>query len=383
MGLLLFYIGLALSVSFLCSIMEATLLSVTPAYVAALVEEGHATAERLRRLRADIDRPLAAILSLNTIANTAGAVAIGAQAESVFGSAAVGIMSAVLTLLILVCSEIIPKTLGAAYWRQLAPPLARILVGLVKGMAPFVWLSQRITRMFSPARREEPVSREELTAMAALGARQGVFAEGESKILQNLLKLGRLTTGDIMTPRTVVFALPDGETVGSVVERVQAFPFSRIPVYHETLDSVTGYVMRDDVLVRAARSEADTPLATLKREIKAVPASLPLPVLFDDLLRGATLIALVVDEYGGTAGVVSMEDLVETLLGMEIVDEVDAVADMQELARRQWKRRAERIGLPVDGALAAPRGALDAAGPSGATPGDGDATETGRGKADE
>lgn len=348
MGLLLFYMGIALGVSFVCSVMEATLLSVTPSYVGALTHKGHAAGARLERLKADVDKPLSAILTLNTIAHTAGAIGVGAQAESVFGSAWVGALSVVMTLLILVVSEIIPKTIGAAYWRTLAPLVSRLLVWLVVGLLPFVWLSQRITRLVSRDRPIDAVSRDELRAMAALGAKQGIFAKGESAILQNLLRLGRLKAEDIMTPRTVLYALPDGETVGGAFPRVQQTPFSRIPVYLETLDNVTGYVLRDDVLLHAARDEMSRPLADLRRPIKAVPASQPLPSLFDDLLRGRAQIAIVIDEFGGTAGVVTLEDLIETLLGLEIVDEIDRVDDMQELARERWKQRARGLGLPVE-----------------------------------
>lgn len=348
MELLLLFMGLALGVSFTCSLLEAVLLSVTPSYAAALVDQGHPAGQRLARLKARIDRPLAAILSLNTIANTAGAVAVGAQAEAVFGSEWVGLLSAVMTLLILVCSEILPKSLGAAHWRTLAPPLSRFLAFLTRAMTPFVWLSQAVTGLFG--RRVSPVvvSRAELSAMAAIGAEHGVFEEGESKILTNLLRMEKLRAEDIMTPRTVVYALPASETVGGVVERVQTCPFSRILVFRDTLDEVAGYVLKGDVLLRAARDEVAVPLAELTRELKPVPASLPLPVLFDDLLRAGAPIALVVDEYGGTAGVVTLEDLVETLLGSEIVDEADTHADMQELARLRWKRRAERLGIRVE-----------------------------------
>ena len=350
MGLLVIYAALALGVSFLCSILEAVLLSVTPSYVAALEQAGGRTGRLLRELKDDVDRPLAAILSLNTIAHTVGAAGVGAQAVAVFGSAWIGVISAVLTLLILVLSEIIPKTLGAVHWRRLAPTTARLLPTLMWTMWPLVALSRRITRLIARERGvTAAIRREELTALADLGARAGVFREGESRILRNLFRFGDLTVKHIMTPRTVMFALAQDQTVGDVMAEHDEFRFSRIPLYGQDLDDVTGYVLKDEILLRAARDEHDVPLSTLRREILAVPDSLPLPYVLDRLLDGREHIALVMDEFGGTAGIVTMEDVLETVLGSEIVDEADSVRDMQELARRQWVRRAERLGLVEGG----------------------------------
>ncbi len=345
MGLLLLYAALALGVSFLCSIMEAVLLSTTPSFVAARARAGTKTGLRLQSLKEDIDRPLAAILSLNTIAHTVGAVGVGAQAAIVFGDALVAVTSGVLTLLILIFSEIIPKTLGALYWRQLAPVIARILSPVMLVMWPFVKLSQGLSRMLSSGREETSVSREELTALADLGAEEGVFEAEESRILHNLLRFSSLRVRDIMTPRTVVVSLPEDQTVGEVVEANDSFRFSRLPIYAESREDITGFVLKDEILLRAAQERLDEPLHTLKRELEVVPESLPLPDLFERLLNRSAHIALVVDEYGGMAGIVTMEDVVETLLGLEIVDEADSVDDMQKLARQQWLRRARRLGL--------------------------------------
>ena len=345
MSLLLLFIFLAVGVSFACSIMEATLLSVTPQYAAALQREGRPAGHRLARLKEDIDRPLAAILSLNTIANTAGAVGVGVQAEAVLGSSWVGLVSAGLTLLILVCSEIIPKSLGVAHWRRLAPGVSRILVGMVLILHPFVWLARHITKILAPAADGDAVSPAEIAAMATLGEEQGVFDEGESLILQNVLRLRSLRVSDIMTPRTVVSALAQDDTVAAVVEELRSCTVSRLPVYGESLDEVTGYILRDEVLLEADRGDGGRPLTALRRTIEVVPASLPLTTLFDRFLSTGALIAVAVDEYGGTAGLVTMEDLIETLIGKEIVDEMDRAPDMQELARRQWRHRSRRTGL--------------------------------------
>jgi len=345
MGLLVLYVALALGVSFLCSIMEATLLSVTPSYMAALEQEENPMGEKLRGMKEDIDRPLAAILSLNTIAHTVGAAGAGAQAAVVFGEAYIGVISAVLTLLILVFSEIIPKTLGAVYWRDLAPSITRILVPTIWSMWPLVKLSKGITRLLSSGEERVPFSREEFTALAELGQEEGVFEEKESRILKNLFRFNSLRVKDVMTPRTVMFDLPEETTIGEVVEEYDEFRFSRIPVYSETRDDITGYVLKDEMLLRAAQEEHHMKLSDLAREMLVVRDSLPLPDLLERLLDKLEHIALVVDEYGGVEGIVTMEDVVETLLGLEIVDEADSVEDMQALARRQWFKRAKQLGM--------------------------------------
>jgi len=351
MALLLVYVALALSVSFLCSVMEAVILSVSPSYVAALDREGEWIGERLQKMKDDIDRPLAAILSLNTIAHTVGAAGAGAQAATVFGETYTGIIAAVLTLLILVFSEIIPKTLGAVYWRQLAPVVVRVLAPTIFIMKPLVLLSKGITYLLSSDNEQTSFSREEFTAMAEIGEEEGVFEEKESRILRNLFRFNSLRVRDVMTPRTVVFDLPEEKTIGEIVSEHDEFRFSRIPVYSSNRDDITGYVLKDEMLLRAAQEELNIPLSELSREMLVVRENLPLPDLLERLLDRLEHIALVVDEYGGMAGIVSMEDVVETLLGMEIVDEADSVEDMQALARQQWFKRAKELGMVPDDAL--------------------------------
>ncbi len=348
MVLLVFYVSLALGISFLCSVMEAVLLSVTPSYVAMKEKEDARAGGRLRKLKEDIERPLAAILSLNTIAHTVGATGAGAQATKVFGDAYVGIISGVLTLLILVLSEIIPKTLGALYWRGMAPSIARMLAIIEWPMKPLVWLSMGITRMLSRGDKGASVSRAEMAALAEIGEREGVFEESESRFLQNLFRFRSIRVRDVMTPRTVIFALSETMTAADVIEKHESLRFSRIPIFQTNRDEISGYVLKDEVLLTAAQNKGDTPLHDLKREILAVPETLPLPTCFERMMDRREHFALVVDEYGGTAGIVSMEDVVETLLGLEIVDEADSVDDMQRLARKKWQQRAERLGLVPD-----------------------------------
>lgn len=350
-SLLVFYLALALGVSFACSIFEAVLLSITPGYVAALHKEGSAAAERITKLKQSVDRPLAAILSLNTVAHTVGAAGVGAQSAKVFANLPMGIISGVLTVLILFVSEIVPKSLGATYWKKLAPAVAATLVPItfVMTITGFVPVSAWITRKLGGGKHGVEPSREEISAIAERGARRGLFAGSEGRVLGNLFQLAELRATDVMTPRTVISAFPETETVGALIEHDEAIRFSRIPIHQGTLDKVTGYVLRSDVLLRAARDERDTPLSDLRRELRTVPDEQPLSELLERLLAQQTHMALVIDDHGTTTGLVTLEDVVETLFGTEIIDEVDSVADLRELARKQWHQRAQRLGV-LDGA---------------------------------
>jgi len=348
MTLLIFYVTLALGVSFLCSVMEAVLLSMTPSFVAQTETKNPKLGKKLRNLKDDVDRPLAAILSLNTIAHTVGAAGAGAQAASVFGDAYVGVISAVLTFLILVLSEIIPKTLGAVYWRQLSTVILRILGPTMFLMWPLVKMAQVLTRILAPGKKHALISREELTALAALGAQEGVVHEDESRILKNLFRLGKVRVKDIMTPRTVIHAVSASHTVEEALAAHPEIRFSRLPVYGENRDDISGFVLKTDLLLCAAEQRGGTLVSELSRPLKTVPEGLALTHLFEKLMDQRSHLALVVDEYGGTAGIVTMEDLLETLLGLEIVDEADAVHDMQELARQKWRERAAKLGLVLE-----------------------------------
>ena len=341
--LLIVYVTVAIGVSFLCSVMEAVLLSVTPAYVGSLDAEKPVVAARLKALKADVDRPLAAILTLNTVAHTIGAAGAGAEAAAYFGNAYVGVFSAVLTLGILVLSEIIPKTLGAVYWRSLAGPVSRLLKLLIWVLYPLVWLSQVLTKLIARGKKEAPVSRAELAALATIGAEEGIFEERESHILQNLLRFNELTARDVMTPRTVMVAFHEDTPVQAIADR--GLPFSHLPVFERDRDHVTGFVLKSDLFEALAKDRHDVTAGALKRPILTVPDTLDLPTFFERLLEQQEHIALVVGEYGGTAGIATMEDVVETLLGLEIVDEADTEHDMQVVARERWRERAARLGL--------------------------------------
>ena len=345
MTALFVYFGLALGVSFVCSILEAGLLSLTPSHIAKLEQDRPKVGRRLRDLKAHIDRPLAAILSLNTIANTAGAAGVGAEAQRIWGSQALAIASAVLTFAILVFSEILPKTLGAMYWKRLTGFMSAVLPAMILVLLPLVWLSDAITRSLKRGRSSLKLSREEFAALARVGVEQGLFDESEVRILRNLFRFGSLLTRDIMTPRTVMFSLEENVSVRDAIAERGSMIFSRIPIWKDSPDQVTGYILKDQLLLRAARDELDVPINSFAREALIVPDTIPVPALFEKLLDNREHIALVVDEYGGTDGVVTMEDVLETLIGLEIVDEMDSVQDMRAMARAKWEARAKHIEI--------------------------------------
>ena len=351
MTLLILYIALAIGVSFLCSVLEAVLLSVTPAYVGNLQATRPRVAERLKKMKSDVERPLAAILSLNTVAHTIGAAGAGAQAAAVFGSDAIGIFSAVLTLGILVLSEIIPKTLGAVYWRGLAPMVSRILPWLIWITLPLVWMSQGLTKLLARGEKESSVSREELAALTQIGHEEGVFDASESRILSSMLRFNELSARDVMTPRTVVVAYDESTPIQAVADGDRRF--SRLPLFAGDRDEMTGFVLRDDVLEAIAEGRGDEPASTIARPLTTVRDDLPLPRLFEQLIDAKQHLAVVVGEYGGTSGIATMEDVIETMLGLEIVDEADRERDMQAVARARWRERAEKLGLDHEAAVSA------------------------------
>ena len=345
--LLIVYASIALGVSFLCSIAEAVLLSASSSYAESLKETSPRGGKLLARLKANIDRPLAAILTLNTLAHTVGAVGVGAEAGALWGSAGVGIASGVMTLLVLVASEIIPKTIGAVFWRALAVPTAHGVAMLIKIVLPVVWLSEALTRVFMSSKETDRVTRDEIAAVAEMSKDSGELRTVENRILNNLLKLHSLTVNDIMTPRTVILAFREDITVGELMQDDVALPVSRMPIYTDTVDNVTGFVLKSDILLAQARDQPDTKLKELRRDLSAIPAAASLSALFDHFIQERDHMSLVVDEYGGTDGLVSMEDLVETLLGVEIVDEADMAEDMQRLARQHWANRASALGFQI------------------------------------
>ncbi|NQT36870.1 MAG: HlyC/CorC family transporter [Planctomycetes bacterium] len=345
--MMLVYAASALVFSFLCSVAEAVVLSVSPSYILNLEKEGRRGARLLKKIKTDIDRSLAAILTLNTIAHTVGAGGAGAEAAAYFGDAYVGIAMAVLTLLILFLSEIIPKTLGALYWRRLAIVTAQFVQFLIWGLLPLIYISEKLTKLLTRGRSVHRFSREEFTALAEIGAEAGHLDAKESRILANLFRFPDLRAEDIMTPRTVVLAWQQDLTVHEVMENYADISFSRIPIFGETIDEITGFVLKTDILLDEHRTDGKAKLHELRRELRAVTEKTPLSQVLEELLDNRAHILLVVDDYGGTEGLVTLEDVVETLIGIEIVDEADKIDDMRQLARQKWEARMKRIGIDV------------------------------------
>ena len=349
MTLLIFYLLLAICVSFFCSISEAVLLSVRPSYIGTLESKGQRGAKVLKKLTNNLDQPLAAILTLNTVAHTVGAAGVGAQASAVFGSEYLGVTSAILTLLILVLSEIIPKTIGATYWQSLAPSFGTMINFITRALYPFVWMTKKLTRLISRSDASAlTFSRDEIEAMAEIGANEGVLETKELKIVQNLMRLNSLSIQDIMTPRPVVFSVPETMTVQEFFSEHAKKPFTRIPVYGRNIDDVTGYVLKTDLFLAQAKDQFDLPLSEFQRELMMIPAVLTASNCFDRLMHERNHAALVIDEYGSMRGLVTLEDVMETLIGLEITDELDTVEDMQVLARKRWRKRMEAIGINPD-----------------------------------
>lgn len=343
MGLLLLYLFSALSISFLCSVLEAVLLSAPMSFISMKEMEGCKQALRLKEYKLDIDRPISAILTLNTIAHTVGAAGVGAQSEKLFGNEYFAVTSAILTLLILVLSEIIPKTVGATYWRQLALPLTRVIHALVIVTYPLVVFSEFITRIISPKKQPLTVSREEVSAMVSMGAAEGVFEKKENRMIQHLLKLDDVTARDIMTPSSVVEMAEESTTLAEFYKNPAYRTYSRIPIYNEENDDfIKGYVLRQAILEKLTEDKFNLRLSEIVRPVLKFPETEPVSKIWEKLLAMKEHISIIIDEYGCFRGIVTMEDVIETMLGTEIVDEKDTVTDMQELAREKWHEQQEQ-----------------------------------------
>ena len=329
-------------ISFMCSLMESVLLSVTPTFIKINENSKFKGVKKLCRLKQNVDTPLAAILSLNTVANTAGAAMVGAQTAKVYGSESLGIVSALLTILILIFSEITPKTIGAKYWEKLAGFVGHMISITAVITFPLVIIILQLTKLFKKNTNLPTTSREEISALASIGTEEGIFKETENTIIQNLMKLKNYRVSDIMTPRVVVSAADAEMTLGEFLDNKDYLRFSRIPVFVGNDENVVGYVFRQQVMESLAEDHDLLKLKDLKRDIVVVPNTKPVFSLWEDLLKKKEQIALVVDEYGGMDGIATMEDIIETLLGFEIIDEKDTVADMQQFARERWQQRQNK-----------------------------------------
>jgi CBS domain containing-hemolysin-like protein len=348
MSLLLIYLTIALLTSFLCSLLEASLLSITPSHVSITQQQQPAIGKTLQHYKDNIDRPLAAILTLNTFAHTIGAAGVGAQAQLIWGEAYLTLVSIILTILILILTEIIPKTLGANYWRQLTGFTVRCLKVMIIVLYPLVLVSQFITKRLKKDKEKSVLSRADFTAMTEIGTQEGILEKSESTVIHNILKFNQIQAQHIMTPRTVIRAAREVISVMQYYDSHQSIPHSRIPIYEASIDHITGYVLKDALLQTIIEGQGDKLLKDIKRPIEIFAEQVPVPDIFTELMKKKEHIALVVDEYGGTAGILTIEDIVETLLGLEITDEYDDVEDLQQLAIERWQKRARRLGYMDD-----------------------------------
>lgn len=332
------FLFIALGVSFLCSILESTLMSTPISYITMFEEEGRPYAAKLKRFKQDSSRPLAAILSLNTIANTIGAAGVGRQATLLFGSQWFGVVSAVTTILILVVSEIIPKTIGTSYWKSLSGVATTLINGLIIILYPIVICVEFIQKMISPKDSDIAVSREEISAMADVAEETGELEEGENEIIQNLINIDELSVKDAMTPRVVAAIAPESMAIKSFYKDRRFLHHSRIPVYSDNDEYITGYILRMDALQLMAEDKFDKKLSDIRRDISSFPMTETIDKVWDKMVESKEQIAVVINEYGAFEGLITMEDIIETVLGDEIVDERDSVVDMQQLARDKWKK---------------------------------------------
>lgn len=334
MGLILLYFLGALSLSFLCSVLEAVLLSTPMSYISMRENQGSKTATLMKQYKNNVDRPVGAILSLNTIAHTIGSAGVGAESIKIFGEQYFGLISAILTLLILVLSEIIPKTIGASYWRSLAMPSTRIIRVLILITYPLVLLSELITKVFTPRGNQASMSREEVSAMVDVGTTEGIFRESESKLIKSCIALSGVKARQIMTPSIVVESACQDLTVKDFQAK-QSWSFSRIPVYAGDKDYITGYVLKDAVLKLLSEDQFHVKLSDLKRPILTFREEESVFQIWEKMLEKREHISVIIDEYGGLRGLVTMEDIIETMTGVEIVDEDDVAVDMQALAKEK------------------------------------------------
>lgn len=342
--------GLSIAFSFLCSILEAVLLSVTPSYVKGQVTAATSTGKLLEEYKQDIDRPLSAILTLNTLAHTVGAIMVGATAGDIYGENYIeiggrqilsyeGLVAALMTILILIVSEIIPKTIGANNWKALTPFSVKAIRIIVALLAPFVWVSQLITKSLKKDKDKAVLSRADFVAMTELGTSEGILRDTESAIINNVLSFERMSVRDIMTPRSVTFMLDEEMKVKDYIDLPEFKTFSRVPIYTGEKDNVTGMILKDDALDVIARDNENVKLSDLRRDLPTVSDEYKLPELLKRTSKDRQHMHLVTDDFGHVVGVVTMEDLFETLLGAEIVDESDVVVDLQAHAKEQWEKK--------------------------------------------
>ena len=356
MNLLILYAVLTIGLSFFCSILEAVLLSVNPTYLKIKISEGKKYATNLQKMRENIDEPLIIILTLNTISHTVGAILVGVQAKELFSSynnttheifgilisedLVVGIVSSIMTVLILLVSEIIPKTLGATYWYK----LVRLTSIFLKSIIPMfkysgiLFLLQFFTRIINKSKKKNIFTKEDFSTMAEIAEEEGVIKESESDIIKNMVKFNDVKIRNIMTPFSVMKIASENDSILDFYNKNPNLSFSRIPIYSNKMDNITGYVLKDNILEQIVKEKGDLSLSSIKRKSIFSNYESPIPITFDKLIKQREHISMVIDEYGTVRGLVTMEDIIETLLGREIMDETDTVKDMQDLAKEKSQR---------------------------------------------
>jgi len=341
MTLLFVYLAIAIGVSFTCSILEAVLLSITPSYVEKTLNDSPRAGKLLTNVKTHLDESLSSILILNTFAHTMGAAGVGSQAIRLYGEKWETLIAVLLTLVILYFSEIIPKTIGATYWQKLAIPSAFVIKWLIKLVYPLVWTATRLTRLFSKNTSNE-ITREEIIALASLGHKDGTLIEQENQYLSNILQLREIRTEQILTPRTVVHMFEESTSVTDALNDPRTRQFTRMPIYQGSTDVITGKVIKHDLFEAERNGKGDSPVGDCAKKIHRVSEKLPVQPLIDMFIKHREHLFLVEDEYGQPAGIVTLEDAIETVLGREIVDEHDRVEDLQELARGKYRKRLRK-----------------------------------------
>lgn len=331
-----------MGISFLCSILEACLMSTPLSYITMREEEGYKPAVRFKSYKLDSSRPLAAILSLNTIANTIGAAGVGRQATIIFGSQWFGLVSAVTTILILVFSEIIPKTIGTSYWKSLTGLTASLIHALIILLYPIVICVEGLQKLIAPKNVDTSVSREEISAMADVAEESGELEEDENEIIQNIINIDEISAKDAMTPRVVSAIAPESMTIKRFYKDRRFLHHSRIPVYSDNDEYITGYILRMEALQLMAEDKYDITLGDIRRDIESFSEETSLDEIWNRMIEKKEQIAVVINQYGSFQGIITMEDVIETILGDEIVDERDVVVDMQQLAMEKWKKNSTK-----------------------------------------
>lgn len=342
MFLLIFFASIAIIISFICSVMEAALLSITPSYIAQLQEKSPKWYKKVSALKQNMDTPLAAILTLNTIAHTVGAAGVGAQVAAMYGQAYLGLASGVMTLAILVLSEILPKTIGAKYWKKLVPAMCITLRAMVIILKPFLYISDFIMGVFGEG--EETNIKDEIKALAKMGRDEKVIDENKFRVISNIINLSEVKVKDVMTPRTVVHSVKPNMTIKDFDEFVPSSPFSRFPIVDEEEQEYLGYIHKSS----SYQAQDSDFVSKYAHKMHSVYSEAPLENVLSAMLDDRNHLDLVIDQHGTWVGIITLEDIIETILGKEIMDETDIVADMRLYAKMKWKKKKELNGININ-----------------------------------